>query len=412
MSLLIHSRRAGAFLILVVSFTLALNLIAAPSQEFQAQSGVIPPSLFCLNILFHPATKVPWPAVPFYGWRLSHVNWPDLEPEKGKWYFNLLDKYVAWGQEHHTEILMTLTFTPPWGSSSPDSESDFPMRGLAGAPRDMEDWRTFVHTVATRYKGRIRCYEIWNEPDRPKAWLGGVDKMVEMVREASKILKEVDPTITVLSPSPSSPKAPEWIDEFLKKGGGQYVDGIAYHFYTPNYGPPEDIVPIIHRVRAVMDQNGVAHKPLINTEAGWHEPRPFRSDGLAAGYVARSYILNWASGVSQFYWYCWDNHNWTSLELTREDNTTLRPAGKAYAEIEKWMVGASMSKCLTSENKDWVCELRRDGADQFLVWNAVGDRSFRLSRDWHVTQYTQLDGKVNRITGDSIPIGVEPVLIQ
>jgi hypothetical protein len=71
-----------------------------------------------------------------------------------------------------------------------------------------------------------------------------------------------------------------------------------------------------------------------------------------------------------------------------------------------------MSKCLTSENQDWVCELRRDGADQFLVWNTVGDRSFRLSRDWHVHQYTQLDGKVNKIPGDSIPIGVEPVLIQ
>jgi hypothetical protein len=407
-----RSPRAAAILAFALAMGLALNLIAAPSQVFQTQSGVIPSSLFCLNILFHPQTKVPWPAVPFYGWRLAHANWPDLEPEKGKWYFDLLDKYVGWGQEHHTEILMILAFTPPWASSSPDSESDTPMHGLAGVPIDIEDWKTFVRTVATRYKGKIHSYEIWNEPDRPKAWLGGVDNMVVMVREAAKILKEIDPTITILSPSPSTPKGPEWIEAFLKKGGGQYVDGIAYHFYTPKSGPPEDMVPIIHRVRAIMAQNGAGQKPLMNTEAGWHEPNPFPSDSLAAAYVARSYILNWAAGVNRFYWYCWDNHNWTSLELTMHDNTTLRPAGRAYATIQKWMVGASMNKCSTSDSNDWVVELKRDGADQFLVWNTGGDRSFPLSRDWHVTQYTQLDGTVNKISGDSIQIGVEPVLIQ
>ena len=189
------------------------------------------------------------------------------------------------------------------------------------------------------------------------------------------------------------------------------VDVIAYHFYVGK-GAPEELVPLMQKVKAIMAQNGAGDKPLWNTEAGWHEPKPFPSQELAAGYVARAYILNWVSGVSRFYWYCWDNHNWTSLELTMPDNATLRPAGKAYATIQRWLVGASMTRCLTSENKNWVCELKRNDYLQYIVWNTEGDFQFRLSKDWHVTQLTQLNGTVNKISGDSVEIGVQPALIQ
>ncbi len=337
----------------------------------------------------------------------------DLQPQKDKWHFDLLDKYVSWGQEHNTEIMMLLTYTPRWASSSPDAPSDVPdSPGFAGVPKDMNDWKTFVRTVATRYKGKIHVYEMWNEPDRQKDWIGGTETMVAMVRDASKILKEVDPTITVVGPSPETqPGGVAWLNDFLHKGGGQYVDVIGYHFYVGK-NPPEEAVRIIQQVRTVMQQNGVGNKPLWNTEAGWHEPKPFPSDQLAAAYVARSYILNWAAGVSRFYWYAWDNHNWTSLELTMPDNTTLRPAGRAFGTIQQWLVGATMSKCLSSGNKNWICELKQNGTTQFLVWNTDGDQSFRLSKDWHVTQFTKLDGTVTKITGDSIPIGVQPILIQ
>ncbi|MBK9091287.1 MAG: hypothetical protein IPM84_00570 [Anaerolineae bacterium] len=37
----------------------------------------------------------------------------------------------------------------------------------------------------------------------------------------------------------------------------------------------------------------------------------------------RAYLLNWAGGVSRFYFYAWDNHTATNIELTAADNTTL-----------------------------------------------------------------------------------------
>ena len=237
---------------------------------------------------------------------------------------------------------MTLTYTPQRASSTPNVKTA-PGLGVSGQPTDMNDWKKYVRTVAERYKGKIHVYEIWNEPDKKESWTGSVDTMVSMVRDASQILKEVDPSITIVSPPPTGPKGVDFLQQFLAKGGGQYVDVIGYHFYVAE-NPPEAMAALIQQVKSIMNQNGVGNKPLWNTEAGWYAPKPFPSQELAAGYVARAYVVNWVAGVSRFYWYCWDNHNWTTLELTMPDNTTLRPAGKAFATIQQWMVGASINK--------------------------------------------------------------------
>jgi hypothetical protein len=370
----------------------------------------VPATLFSLNILFHPLTKVPWPAAPFVGWRMSHVNWPDLEPQKGNWYFTLLDRYVDWGQQHHVQILMALTYTPQWASSTPDAKTDS-QPGISGVPRDMEDWRNFVRTVGTRYKGRIQQYEIWNEPNRPQSWAGDVDTMIAMTRDASSILKEIDPANMIVAPAPEEEKGLPWLNEFLRKGGGQYVDVISYHFYVgPN--PPEAQAALIHKVRRAMDEYHVSDKQLWDTEAGWHDPRPFPSDELAAAYVARSFILHWAAGVSRLYWYAWDNHAWTSLELTEKDNTTLRPAGKAYGAIESWLTGTVVNNCIGSSQGTWVCELHRNGTAQHIVWNTSGNRSFPIPSDWQSSQVISLAGDAGETQGSSAVIGVQPVLIH
>ena len=79
----------------------------------------------------------------------------------------------------------------------------------------------------------------------------------------------------------------------MSHGGGQYVDVIGYHFYDAPH-PPEDMVPLIQKVEQLMAENGAGNKPLWNTETGWPYPKPFPSDDLAAAYLARAYILNWA----------------------------------------------------------------------------------------------------------------------
>ena len=376
----------------------------------QPTNQPIPASYFSLNILFHPLNKVPWPSAPFYGWRVWHALWADLEPQKGQWHWDLLDKYADWSQQHHTEMLMLLAYSPQWASSKVAADSDW-YPGTSGPLLDIEDWRTFVRAVATRYKGRIQAYEIWNEPNRKKAWTGDAQGMVDLTREASKILKEVDPNNFVVSPAPTGPESVGFFRDFLSKGGGKYVDAIGYHFYIGHTNPPEAMVPLIQQVKLAMNQYGVGDKQLWNTEAGWLGPDLFPDDQQRS-YVARSYILNWAAGVGRFYWYAWEDHHGNQIILTAKDNATLTPAGNAFITIQQWLTGTVMKRCQTSDNQTWFCELNDNGKTEYIIWNVASDSSFPISREWRVSQMTQLSGSKSGIQGDSISIGIQPVLLQ
>jgi hypothetical protein len=404
---------------LLASTVIALSVAALGSASLQSPAflnppGVpVPPSYFSMNILFHPLNQVPWPTVPIGGWRTAHVFWADIEPQPNHWYFDLLDKYVSWSQAHQTPILMQLAYTPRWASSTPDAPTDVEATnppGLSGAPRNMQDWRTFVRTVATRYKGKINNWEIWNEPNRPQGWTGSVDTLVEMTREAYLILKEVDPTCTVISPAATETRGVAYLDAFLEKGGGQYVDVIGYHFYVGREDP-EAMVTLINAVKRVMAKHGIGSKPLWSTEAGWLGSDLLPPDTQAA-FLARSYILGWAFGVSRLYWFAWEIHHGSRIALVGQDNGTLTPAGMAFATIQTWMTGARLTRCADNGNGVWTCDLERDKGSSHVLWSTKGNTQVQVPAEWTAQQTYSLSGGKAMIQGRSVEVGEEPVLIQ
>lgn len=403
-------------LLFSVGSVLACNGITFGQRvNLKPAAAAIQANLFGMHI-HRTATTTPWPTVPFATWRLwdAFVAWPNLEPRKGEWHFETLDKYLALASQHKVEILLTLGQSPPWASARPTDPSPYGP-GRAAEPKNIEDWRNYVRTVATRYKGRIRYYEIWNEPNSKDFYSGTVERMVALSREAYRILKEVDSSITVVSPSATGMgnDGPSWLDNYLGRGGGDYVDVIAYHFYVvPN--PPEAMQPLIGKVRQIISKYGLNRKPLWNTESGWSDPKPFPSDEEAAAYVARAYILNWAAGVSRFYWYAWDNQNWVSLHLTEADGKTLKPAAIAYAEVQKWLLGARITACEANSQKTWTCQLSRDsGYNAWIVWNPARKFRFDVPKTWSIQQVRSLTGSRRTLpTLDRLEIGPSPLLLE
>ncbi len=404
------------FALSMVGFGVLNARSASPTsdQTSNQPAGPIPATYFSMNILFHPKNHVPWPSVPLGGWRTWHVNWADIQEQPNHFDFSLLDKYVDWSQEHHTEILMHLSYTPRWASSTPDAPTDVEVTnppGLSGPPRNMEDWRTFVRMVATRYKGRIHTWEIWNEPNRPQSWNGSVDTMVQMARDAYMILKQIDPTCTVVSPAAEEAKGVAFLDAFLGKGGGKYADVIGYHFYVGANVPPEAMVTLIDSVKAVIAKHGLSSKPLWDTEAGWLGNTMLPPE-TGAAWLARAFILNWASGVSRFYWYAWEIHHGNRIELVGPDNATLTPAGTAFVTIQTWMTGSVLTGCSVNENGVWTCGLERGNRSSHILWNARGETDTPIPAAWQASEVDSLNGSKSAMQGRSIQVGAEPVLIQ
>jgi len=363
------------------------------------------------------ATSTPWPQISFGSWRLwdAAVHWSKLEPGRGDWDFSILDQEVRLAQQHDVEVLLTFGRTPAWASARPNEKTGHRAgkQGAAAEPKDIADWRNYVRTVASRYKGRIRGYEIWNEPNLPNFYTGSPESMVVLAQEAYSAIKAIDPNAIVVSPSAVGPTGLPWLEKFLAAGGGRYVDVIGYHLYVRTQ-PPEAMVDRAHQVRQIMTRYDVGDKPLWNTEAGrqtWGGPPIADESEESPGYIARSYILNWAAGVRRYYWYAWDNAG-MGVHMTKEDAATLTPAAVAYDRIESVLLGTRMMS-LNHSGSTWECELRRGHKSLWLVWNTDGNASFSPPQSWAVRTATRLlDNSQALRGGQKTQIGLIPTVFQ
>ena len=389
---------------------------AQPALQISAPGQAVPPEYFGMHLLktvnqnYPGFVLTPWPKIPLTEWRLwdTQTTWRQLEPRKGVWHFQVLDQCVALAEQHHVQILMTLGQTPAWASARPTEKTYFP--GTAAEPASLSDWDDYIRTIATRYKGRIHAYEIWNEPNLPMFYSGTIPTLAEMSQRAVAILKQVDPSVTVVSPGIT--RDPAYLDRYIKAGGAKGVDVIGFHFYV--HGEPEDVVAKAAAVKQVLADNGLSSLPVWNTESGWGDWK----DGvhtftpeLASSFVARSNLLVWVSGISRFYWYAWDNTPWIKLSLTQPDDATETPAAQAYVNMESWMGGSRFHDCRRSHDALWTCALTRQGHPAWIVWAPGGQRSFATPDSWHAATRVSLSGTTSQLTSNTITVGPSPVLI-
>lgn len=372
-----------------------------------------------------------WPEADFGSWRLwdAYVAWPNLQPHRDRWDFSVLDHYVDLAGKHDVEIVLPLGLTPAWASARPDEKSSY-KPGNAAEPASLDDWRTYVRKVAERYKGHIRHYEFWNEPNVPPGvqgafFSGTVEKAVELAQEAYRVLKDVDPENKFAAPATvGSGKHLDWLDRFLGLGGKDALDVLSHHFYVAE-SSPESMLPLIGKVRGTMNRHGLGHVPIWNTEAGWwiaNQGGMKNRDGLVSGwkkldasdgaaYVARALILGWAAGLERYYWYSWDHGN---MGLIEPSDRTLKPAGKAYDTVVGWLEGAVMSSCSESDGL-WICDLSHpDGSRAMIAWRESGEQSpWRLPSGHVFRETVQLDGSVSGLAPSAhIQLGQQPVLVR
>lgn len=367
---------------------------------------------------------VPWPPDRFGTLRLwdSGTSWTLLEPLKGVWNWQPLDTWVAAAEQHGIrDILLTLGQTPPWASTNPD-DVNYVGAGAPAPPENIQDWRDYITAVAQRYQGRIRYYEIWNEPNDPTYYTGSVAELAQLTAEAYRILKSVDPENTVVSPAAYQPG---YLDQLLQAGIAPNVDMIAFHFYQT---PPENSAAAIANVRLVMARNGVGAMPLWDTEGASGDTTV--PENLAAAYLVRKYLVDLSFGSIRYDWYAWGKATTFCVGTEENNPQTLTEAGRAFGILLEWLHGASLTSASIDASGTWQIGLAWQpegsltGADTragqlpggmnrgVIVWNPSATVQFAIPGALDAVSQHDIFGNVTRVDGANVPVGASPVLFK
>lgn len=396
----------------------------------------VPPRFFGLDV--HPKVlndRIPWPNITFGSLRLWNTltQWNQLNTAAGTYDWTNLDGWLSLAAQNGVkDVLYVFGNVPPWASSNPGDQlctsQDAPP-GSCDPPYDVNPdgsgtdqvWRDFVTAIVTHAAGRIRYWEVWNEPDIPSEWNGTDAQLVRMAKDAYTIIKALDPTATVTTPTSVNSAPPKsikrWLPGYLAAGGDAYADVVTFHGYV-NTGmgqQPENITKTVDDVTTAIAGSALSSKPIWNTEGAWTQDSNLQEPDLQAALLARIYLLQWFKGVSRFYWYQYGN---------TDVGTMWTPAGPnkaeiAYGQVYDWLVGASLSGPCTASGTVWTCTFTKvGGIQEQVVWDASKTCSngncttSGYTPDSVYTQYTDLEGNVTTFSpGTRVHIGAKPILL-
>jgi hypothetical protein len=236
----------------------------------------------------------------------------DFEDRRNEPYRSAWDKYdniVELAEKYGLSIIARLSNPPAWSRAAGNEI------GTYAPPDDYADFGDFVYAVVSRYKGRIKYYQIWNEPNIYPEW-GEQPVDPEAYTELLKIgytrAKEADPDCVIISGALASTieLGPRDLNDFIflqrmyDAGARDYFDILAMQGYGLWSGPYDRRMrprvvnfsrPLY--IRDIMVKNGDDDKPIWISEMNWNavpadfpaKPYGYVTEEQQARYVVEAY---------------------------------------------------------------------------------------------------------------------------
>ncbi len=203
------------------------------------------------------------------------------------------DHIVELAEHHDLDVIVRLSNPPAWTRALTDTV------GTYGPPDDLSDWGDYVDAVVSRYRGRIRYYQLWNEPNVYPEWgEQPVDPQAytRLLCEGYRRAKEADPGAVIISgalaptvdlhPGPGPARGMNefvFLQRMYDAGAGACFDILSVNDYMLWSGPTDRRMRPLNinfsrprYVRDIMVANGDADKSIwigeMNSNAVPNDP--------------------------------------------------------------------------------------------------------------------------------------------
>ncbi len=267
-----------------------------------------------------------------FQWVRFQVRWESLEPRPGEWDFRPIDRVLAAYEAAGLSVLASVVAAPEWARATD-----------GGIVADPVTFREAMRRLASRYRGRIHAWEIWNEQNLAHELHGPVrvEPYCAVLRAGYEGVKAGDPEALVVfgGLTPTGVNDPAiamddvaYLEAFYALDGGtctRYFDVLGAHA-NATLNPPDTLWPErpgpgpgwrdhpsfyfrrVEQLRAVMERHG-DRRPVWITEFGWttNNPAPgyeygqYVSEGQQAEYLVRAFEIartRWPWVTGMFVW--------------------------------------------------------------------------------------------------------------
>jgi hypothetical protein len=301
------------------------------------------------------------------------------------------------------QVMAVLKSTPGWAQEDPSKAVRSVPRGLDLPIDDPGNvWATFVRWMASRYRGRIDTFAIWNEVEIPDAgpnavyntWAGTLEQYYRLLKVAWQTAHAVNPNARIVLSPYSYHRDKTWLARLLRVAS-QDPEGLANGFFFDVVGlnlyrNPHDLYDRkkggVPWAAEAADRTGVddllaqygVQKPVWVTEVNsmpyddsgvpdWDPAK--RNDGFRisqeeqANFVLQSYALGIAAGYETIFWQAMQDDRppvpdelW-GLVRYREDPSDasperIRPAYTAYQVAARYFSNADRVELMPLERAD------------------------------------------------------------
>jgi hypothetical protein len=316
-----------------------------------------------------------------FRWVKQEFAWREIEGA-GRGIFDwanpdrVMDQIDAYG----LKVIARVGVQPEWASGG------YPE---IGPPEDYQDFANFLTALATRYKGRIDAYQIWNEPNLAREWGNrppNPAEYAELLKLAYQSIKSVDPGAYIISAglAPTTRwddvAVPDtfFIQAMYDAGAAPYFDLLGAHGAGYKAAPETDPAEVagnpdlnnhdpspselkriycfrhVEDLRDVMVANGDADKRIALLEFGWttdsRPDSPYAWHAVTsqqqADYLVRAYQYAkgnwqpWIAVMSLIYmpdsqWDQNDEQSYWSIVFPGYPDLRLRPAYMQLKDMPK-----------------------------------------------------------------------------
>jgi len=344
------------------------------------------------------------------------VKWGHINTADGVYDWSKLDDWLDRASSAGMDVLYTFGDTPQFATAgSPPGVCLQPSGYSCMAPADVNSdgtgsdarFSAFVTALVTHAAGRISYYELWNEPDCNCFFNGTTAQLIRMSKDASAIIRSLDPNAKILSPSYHQYSMATKFDDYIAQGGASYFDIVNVHMRgkeTAN-ASPETFLDVYNSVESELASRNLTKMPLWDDEHGILKGQGLTDPDELAGYVARGAILRASVGIQRQYVYTWDSVAPYGLQGSA--------SGTAWNEVAGWLIGHSIGACTVSGTV-YTCQL--DNGQ--VVWDTAQTCSrgtCTTSNYTYPTKYGSYRDMTTSsritLTGTTVPVGYKPILL-